>query len=152
MIFVNEEKGTVVAVLGKEGNDCTVEALEYVARKVAKTLRTTRSMDKLASFGIALYLLRAVPVEKYVKPVYTGKAQLHTGVDKFDLEFGKKLATARARRAYWQDVAAYMIEVEDFLNDLVATFSFKVDGTIGTATHFDEVIGDLHAESEQDAE
>ena len=151
MVFVNEEKGTVVVVLGKEGDDCVVEALEYVARKVAKTLRTTRSMDKMKSFRVALYLLRATRIEKFVKPVYTGKAQLHTGVDKFDLEFGKKLATARARRAYWQDVASYMIEVEDFLNDLVANFSFKVDGTIGTATHFDEVINDLHMESEQDA-
>ena len=149
MVFVNEEKGTVVTVLGKEGNDCAVEALEYVTRKVAKSLRATRSMDKMESFKIALYLLRSVPIEKHVKSTYTGKAKLNMGTDEFDLDFGTRLATARARRAYWRDVAAYMAEVEDFLHSLFSSFSFKVDGVLGTLSHFEDAVAELHEESEK---
>lgn len=152
MVFTNCKTGTVVVVLGKDEENCQVEALEYVARKVAKSLRTVRSMDKMASFRIALNLLHAIPVEKYVRTTYTGKAQVHWGTDSYDVfdeDFGKRLAMARARRAYWHDVAAYMLEVEELLDSLSTSFSYKADAAIDTLAHFEMTVADLHLESEK---
>lgn len=149
MFFVNYGTETVVAVIGQEGMDCTSDALGYVIRRLAKSFRSARSMEREASLYLAMALCRALPITDYVKDVYKGKAQTHSGVDAFNVEFGMKLALARARSAYWRDVAHYMNDLAEFAVDFATSFCDRADGTFGTAVRAEERVCDLLVEDVQ---
>lgn len=126
MLFVNEDQQVVVKVLGLEHENCQEEAFDYVVARLAKSLRESRSMEKNVSIAAAVLLASLVPVEKYVKAKYVGKAKTHVGVDEFDEEFGSDLATVRARQRYWNDVAKYMEEIYMLLNDTTVGLGSKL--------------------------
>lgn len=142
MIFhVNAEAGVVVAVLGGENGrpNCRSAARNYVVAHLAKAMRRAKSMDWDKSIRLAYNLMGTIPIEKYVKPVYRGKAKTNLELDEFDTEFGMNLAEARANRAYWGDVAAYMCMLQDFFSCFNAFSDVAASDTISILDHYEDL-------------
>lgn len=116
--YVNEDKGTVVAVM----ENCEGDFLTYFHNE-------KRKINSPFSFGYDVRYLHRY----HLKNTYRGKASCHPD-DKFDLKRGMELARSRMLFTYYHDLLFTGFnwredfnQIHDAVNNIEDHFSYRLD-------------------------
>lgn len=141
--YINEETRTVVAKI-----QCnSFEVLDLVDKVIYQLTESQYSCTPNSPNEVPFYISARGGKRFRIKDYYIGKAQCSPS-DKFDVEFGKKLALLRAKQKYHFAVQKILIDYDMFLGNLFEAVACRAEVEIEKVDNVNSAIADALYEIE----